>query len=695
MKKIWIKVFLMSILIILVPIQSLAEQENSEKVSYDQNVEADFEWLTIEKMLGKNSNSYEIIQNLELPVEGINGCNIYWDSSNPKVILNSGVITNFFKNATDVTMTAHIVSGEEEKIKKFHVKVFPTQSDGEAMHILQIGDSNTEYGKITQSMNQILKQRYGNYGDGFLTLCKDFINIAPKYFSIDYNGQWLQYDLVFGAGPLSNAQDTPFGLYVQNQNKGDSITVRFLGSAVDLYYLEWEEGGNFRVSIDDYDYGEVSQKSSRRRTNKVVYEGLSYGLHTITIQNVSGKTNFFGADYRVDQAISRKNISTWGKAGIQAKQYAMDLNETVFKTALSCLDPDIVVILLGTNDNGGAACPPETFEGYLDIIIQRVKSALPDTEIWVVSTFETVNSKERLHSYWDTSFPNAAKKNAVHYWSMGEWFGPYSTELMEDNWHSNLTASRQIAEKMYEVLKGGVNVVGRNIVTVKNEPYIKSISGTEFSELPLPKQVMVELDDLQHSQMSMNVLWSSEGYHTSAGYYTLSGTLDISKSKRIYNPYCLKANINVSLEKEAAKMSSMKKIKKGQIYTVKNLKYRVTSTKKRTVSVVKSTKKNLRKLVVPSTIRIEEKHFKVTKICKNAFFKNKNLKKVTIGKNVTIIGKNAFYKANKLQEIFIKSKRLKTVGKNAFYGISKKAIIRTVKSKRKAYRRLLKMERKL
>lgn len=521
-----------------------AERQAAEKV------EADFAWLTFDVIKGENENSQEVTENLKLPVKGPNGSKIYWTSSNPQALLDSGVKTADSAEGQDVTLTARITDQGVEVEKQFAVRTLPTGEEDRPLHILQIGDSNTEFARITQSMNQILKEEYGSYGDGFLTLCKDYINIAPENFSIEYGGHWYQYDLVYGAGELQAAQDTPFGLYAQSRTSGDTITVQFAGSAVDLYYLSWAGAGTFRVLIDGQDCGEVVQTSGEFVTKKAVYEGLSYGLHTMVIQNVSGVINFYGADYRVDEVVSRKNISTWGKAGIQAKQYAVDLNETVFKTALTQLNPDVVMILLGTNDNGWSACPADTLEGYLDTIIKRVKDSVPEAEIWVVSTFETANSKEILHSYWDTAFPQAAQKNGVHYWSMGEWFGPYTTKQMADGWHSNLQSSAKIAEKMYEVIQGGKDVVGRNIVSVETQEPLQAKEGTSFEQLRLPERVRVELDDLQHSKVWLDVDWSREGYQEDCGAYKLTGVLTSGEGQRIYNPEQWQAEIEVTLKED-------------------------------------------------------------------------------------------------------------------------------------------------
>ena len=139
---------------------------------------------------------------------------------------------------------------------------------------------------------------------------------------------------------------------------------------------------------------------------------------------------------------------------------------------------------------------------------------------------------------------------------------------------------------------------------------------------------------------------------------------------------------------------------------------------------------------IPDTVTIDGITYKVTAIEANAFKNNKNITKVIIGNNVTVIGKNAFagcaklktvkigaavktigdkafYKGTsltnitipakvtgigksafegckKLKRITVKSTKLKSVGKKALKGIRTKAKIKVPKSKLAKYKRLFK-----
>lgn len=130
----------------------------------------------------------------------------------------------------------------------------------------------------------------------------------------------------------------------------------------------------------------------------------------------------------------------------------------------------------------------------------------------------------------------------------------------------------------------------------------------------------------------------------------------------------------------------------GSKHQVSKLIYRVTSSTEsaKKVSVVKPVKKTNKKITIPATVKINGYSYKVTGIDKKAFYKNKKLTQVVIGKNVTNIGKQAFYSSSKLKKVDIKANKLSTVGKNAFAKISKKAVIYVPKKKLKTYKAKLK-----
>ncbi|MCI9077370.1 MAG: leucine-rich repeat protein [Lachnospiraceae bacterium] len=138
--------------------------------------------------------------------------------------------------------------------------------------------------------------------------------------------------------------------------------------------------------------------------------------------------------------------------------------------------------------------------------------------------------------------------------------------------------------------------------------------------------------------------------------------------------------------------SSSSKIKVGKNVTISNTKYKVTSVSGTKAVQFTGAKKNAKKVVIPSTVKVSGKTFKVTSIANNALKGNKKITKLTIGANINKIGKNAFSGCSSLKSITIKSKKLtaKKTGKNAFKGINKKAVIKVPKAKIKTYKKIIK-----
>lgn len=131
-------------------------------------------------------------------------------------------------------------------------------------------------------------------------------------------------------------------------------------------------------------------------------------------------------------------------------------------------------------------------------------------------------------------------------------------------------------------------------------------------------------------------------------------------------------------------------VKAGTTFTVKGLKYKVTSTSKKTVEFIGAASKTKTIITIPKTVSYQKKSYKVTSLGKNCLKNYKKLKKVTVGANVQKIGAGAFYGDSSCKNIVIKSSKITSVGKNALKGIYKKAKITVPKKSLKKYKVLFK-----
>lgn len=113
---------------------------------------------------------------------------------------------------------------------------------------------------------------------------------------------------------------------------------------------------------------------------------------------------------------------------------------------------------------------------------------------------------------------------------------------------------------------------------------------------------------------------------------------------------------------------------KGKIYSDagKTADYKITGDN--TVTYRKH--KKGAKVAIPDTITLNGHKYKVTAVADKAFFNNKKLKQLVIGRNIAGIGKNAFSGCKNLKKITIKTKKLKLkkIGEKAFAGVKPKTI---------------------
>ena len=151
------------------------------------------------------------------------------------------------------------------------------------------------------------------------------------------------------------------------------------------------------------------------------------------------------------------------------------------------------------------------------------------------------------------------------------------------------------------------------------------------------------------------------------------------------NPQATQAQIDEALNALQTAQAGLKKAEEpikdteikvpavGTVFQAGVLEYRITKSdaKNGTVAVSRLLKKQKSKITVPATVKKDGYTFKVTSINKQVFQKNKKLKSVVVGKNITSIGAKSFYGCTKLKMIRFLGTKAPKIGSRAFTGIRK------------------------
>ncbi len=315
------------------------------------------------------------------------------------------------------------------------------------MNVLIIGDSNTEYGHITGQLEEILEGRSGQYANGYRPLSANFLCGFRNGVYIKNDGKWTRHDMTDSNPP---ATASPCGIWISTETAGAATSVRFKGTGADFYYLKQPGGGVFTIEAEGCETIRVDTSSDKPETGKASLRGMASGkTNTVKLVAQGGKVTLQGFVQKGNECMEGV-VHNWGNAAANSKQFA-DIDETLFKTALKELDPDYVVILLGTNDGFSASAEVR----YLSTIVQRVQSALPNARLLLTSTFDVdlPIPRQSMAAYLTDGYPVVARNTGCAYWNMHDWFGPFDASRMLDACHCNDAGGRAIAEEMLKQLR--------------------------------------------------------------------------------------------------------------------------------------------------------------------------------------------------------------------------------------------------
>lgn len=128
----------------------------------------------------------------------------------------------------------------------------------------------------------------------------------------------------------------------------------------------------------------------------------------------------------------------------------------------------------------------------------------------------------------------------------------------------------------------------------------------------------------------------------------------------------------------------------GYCFVKKKIVYRVVGEDNNQVLYVEGSSQAKGNVKIPDAIKLYGKNYEVRYIGEEAFYNNRKIKSVTLGKNVREIGAEAFYGCKKLSKVTIQSKKLKTIGEKAFYKNAKTLKFKVPKGKKAKYKKLIK-----
>ena len=255
---------------------------------------------------------------------------------------------------------------------------------GAVVRIVHYGDSPTTADLITGDIRALLQQRFGDAGHGFVLVAKPWA--------------WYQHDGVglSGSGckilPASHyeAHDGMFGLGGVSFTGGSSarsrITFRAPGqSRFEVWFLNQPGGGALSVKADGRTLGRINTSGASKTPGFVTFE-VETPARELELEVEQGTVRVFGiAAGKPGPGVVYDSL---GLNGASITVLSRMFDQTHWGAQLAHRAPHLVTVNYGTNEADFAAFVERQYEKELREAIRRIRAALPDAAILIMSPMD-------------------------------------------------------------------------------------------------------------------------------------------------------------------------------------------------------------------------------------------------------------------------------------------------------------------
>lgn len=286
-------------------------------------------------------------------------------------VLALSISTHSFANLTnyDEPNTAKLVNAMKER----------------SFHIVQLGDSHTAGDSMTDALRGELQAVYGNGGMGWS---------MPMYFS----GQRLAefgYDNQ-GWTPISSRRTydedyTLGGLLAKPNGVGSRLTIKSKKARSEQTIIVSIKQGVYDDAFLVTDaHGEQFSIEAPKKNGLWQTATFKAALpFSITAQGLV-KESYIGGWWAFNPARTGAVVSALGINGAQLAHWSR-WNTPAWQNELQTVSPNLIVLAYGTNEAYGDV-NPDTVRQTLQNQIGRIRSAVPDAAIMIVSSPEALKS---------------------------------------------------------------------------------------------------------------------------------------------------------------------------------------------------------------------------------------------------------------------------------------------------------------
>lgn len=349
--------------------------------------------------------------------------------------------------SNNVTDAAYPIVSDGASLRQFKAKAAKLKSGlTQQLRIITTGDSWTEHNTITNEILTLVRAAFGEAGSGWINLGSE--NNQLDGISLARVGTWAYADLnqvssfPNGSGPDGfTLTSTTAGntITVSNITKGDQLTV-FFGKSDGAF--KYSLNGGAEVTVNASSTGSAVQSAT------INISSASNVLFT----TISGTVTLFGMHLRKTTG-SGAEVTKLGNGGATGQDY-LKISPVVQANFSSYLAPDVVVLILGTNDYRLTGNTVQTFKDGLSAVIDGYRSGNPNCGFILIAPGNS-NAPPLipLSDFRDAIYEIAQTKQCEFYNMYDDW-NTWSIENANGQWsdayHVSKSGAYRIAQKLFK-----------------------------------------------------------------------------------------------------------------------------------------------------------------------------------------------------------------------------------------------------
>lgn len=251
------------------------------------------------------------------------------------------------------------------------------------VRIVHYGDSPTTADLITGDARELLQDRFGDAGPGFILIAKPWAWYGHHGVDVSATG----WQINTAVGSMREANYGLGGAWFTGPVGAESTIhlTAHTATSIEIQYLQQPGGGNVDISADGATEGSVNTSGSDKKDASATVD-LPAGTKVVTLRVSGSAVELFGVAFGTkNKGITYDSI---GLNGASTTVMSRAFSPAAFGEALQHRDPDLVIINYGTNESSFPSYVDKLYETELRRAIARVRTALPNTSILIMSPMD-------------------------------------------------------------------------------------------------------------------------------------------------------------------------------------------------------------------------------------------------------------------------------------------------------------------